>query len=71
MTLEIGINPKLRTRWGREADESTDKAFKGSGSPKEKDVACLKRELTRVKKGRDFLREAAVFCAKESSPGIR
>jgi transposase len=29
-------------------------------------MASLKRELTRVKKERDFLREAATFFAKES-----
>jgi len=30
-------------------------------------VAQLKRELARVKKERDFLREAATFFARESS----
>ena len=29
-------------------------------------MAALKRELTRVKKERDFLKEAAAFFAKES-----
>ncbi|CCG95468.1 putative transposase (fragment) [Marinobacter nauticus ATCC 49840] len=55
------------SRWRREADEETDKAFKGSGSPRDEEVARLKLELARVKKERDFLREAAVFFAKESS----
>ena len=67
VALEIGINPNLLTRWRREADESTDKAFRGSGSPRDEEVAGLKRELARVKKERDFLREAATFFAKGSS----
>jgi len=67
IALEIGINPNLLSHWRREADEDTDKSFKGSGSPREEEVARLKRELSRVKKERDFLREAAVFFAKESS----
>ena len=64
IVLEIGINPNLLSRWRREADAETDKAFKGSGSPRDEEVARLKRELARVKKERDFLREAAVFFAK-------
>lgn len=67
IALEIGINPNLLSRWRREADAETDNAFKGSGSPRDEEVARLKRELARVKKERDFLREAAVFFAKESS----
>lgn len=67
VALEIGITPNLLTRWRREADTATDEVFKGTGSPRDEEVARLKRELARVKKERDFLREAAVFFAKESS----
>lgn len=35
--------------------------------PRDEEVARLKRELARVKKERDFLREAATFFAKEWS----
>jgi len=69
--LEIGINPNLLSLWRREAYEEADKAFKGAGSPRDEEVTRLKRELARVKKERDFLREAAVFFPKESSIGIR
>ncbi|MCG8523736.1 MAG: IS3 family transposase [Pseudomonadales bacterium] len=54
VALEIGINPNLLSRWRREADEETDKAFKGSGSPRDEEVARLKLELARVKKERGF-----------------
>ena len=67
VALEIGINPNLLTRWKREAEEVSGKAFGGPGTPRDEEVARLKRELVRVKKERDFLREAATFFAKESS----
>lgn len=65
VALEIGINPNLLSRWKREAGQASEQAFKGSGSPRDEEVAKLKRELARVKKERDFLREAATFFAKE------
>ena len=67
VALEIGINPNLLSRWKREAAAVSGKAFSGSGTPRDEEVARLKRELARVKKERDFLREAATFFAKESS----
>ncbi|WP_343801972.1 IS3 family transposase [Marinobacterium maritimum] len=54
IALEIGVNPNVLSRWRREADETTDKAFKGSGSPRDEELARLKRELARVKKERGF-----------------
>lgn len=65
VALEIGINPNLLSRWKKEAEAAEGKAFKGSGSPRDEEMAKLKRELARVKKERDFLREAATFFAKE------
>jgi len=64
IALEIGINPNLLNRWKREAETTGVKAFQGSGSPRDEEVARLKRELSRVTKERDFLREAAAYFAK-------
>jgi len=61
--LEVGVNPTMLTRWVREAEAEGGKAFPGGGTPRDEDVARLKRELSRVKKERDFLREAATFFA--------
>lgn len=61
----------MLTRWVREADTVTDKAFTGSGTPRDQELARLKRELARVTKERDFLRDAAAYFAKESSSGTR
>ena len=65
VALEIGVAPNLLSRWKREAEQAQEQAFKGSGSPHDEELARLKRELARVKKERDFLREAATFFAKE------
>jgi len=64
---ELGIGGNVLTRWVREADATGKRAFGGTGMPRDEEVAQLKRELSRVKKERDFLREAATFFARESS----
>lgn len=63
---ELGIGAKLLTRWRREADAQTP-TLVGTGTARDEGLAQLKRELARVKKERDFLREAATFFARESS----
>ncbi len=64
---ELGIRDTLLARWKREAEQQGTAAFKGSGAPRDEELAAVKRELARVKKERDFLREAATFFAKTSS----
>jgi transposase len=61
VALEIGVAPNLLTRWVREAQPGTEKAFPGTGSPRDEELARLKRELARVTKERDFLRDAAAY----------
>ena len=63
---ELGINANLLGRWCRDYASNGAAAFPGQGKPRDEEVASLKRELTRVKKERDFLREAATFFARES-----
>ena len=71
VALEIGISPNMLTRWVREADSAGSKAFAGAGSPRDEEVARLKRALARVTKERDFLRDAAAYFAKGSSSGTK
>ncbi len=63
---ELGINANLLGRWCRDYASNGAAAFPGQGKPRDEEMASLKRELTRVRKERDFLREAATFFAKES-----
>jgi transposase len=64
---ELGIQDNLLTRWRREAVSQGATAFAGTGTPRDEELASSKRELVRVKKQRDSLREAATFFAKGSS----
>jgi transposase len=63
---ELGLNPRVLSRWRTECRASGEKAFPGQGKPRDEEMAALKRELTRVTKERDFLKEAAAFFAKTS-----
>ena len=63
---ELGISTRQFRRWRDELELLGNDAFPGPGRKRDDDVAALKRELAQVKKERDFLKEAAVFFAKES-----
>ena len=62
---ELGISPALLGRWARDLKETGALAFPEKGNPRDTEMSALKRELARVRKERDFLREAATFFAKE------
>ena len=64
---ELGINPNTLSRWCREYEAAGNQAFPGQGNARDAELVRLRRELARVKKERDFLKEAAAFFAKESS----
>ena len=61
---ELEINPNMITRWQRELSANGSKAFLGQGVARDEEMARLKREVNRLRKERDFLREAATFFAK-------
>ena len=62
---DIGVRPNLLFRWRRELERG-GKAFPGSGVARDQEMLALKRELAKVKRERDFLRDAAAFFARES-----
>ncbi|WP_440570541.1 IS3 family transposase [Stenotrophomonas maltophilia] len=60
---ELGIRDSLLTRWKREAETVGKAAFAGTGSPRDEEVAWLKRELARITKERGFFaRSGDVLC---------
>ncbi len=63
---ELGVNANMLTRWSRELRDCGTKAFSGAGRPRDEEMVALKRELARVKKERDFLKETAAYFARES-----
>ena len=71
IALEVGVNPNMLTRWVREADAGGSKVFPGGGTARDEEMARLKRELSKVTKERDFLKDAAAYFAKQSPSGTR
>jgi len=64
IAAELGIEANVLGRWRRELRQ--EPAFVGNGRPRDEELANLRRELGRVTKERDFLREAAAFFARAS-----
>ncbi len=62
---EIGVNVSTLRRWCKESHNQGKTAFRGQGHARDEEVATLKRELARVRKERDFLKDAAAFFASE------
>jgi transposase len=64
---ELGISTRQLRRWRDAVSEHGEQAaFPGHGKSRDEEVTRLKRELTKVKEERDFLKEAARYFAKES-----
>ncbi len=64
---ELGISARQLRRWRDEYRLLGDEAFPGQGRCRDEELTKLKRELAKVKQERDFLKDAAVFFAKEST----
>ena len=63
---ELGISTRQFRRWRYELEILGKDAFPGKGASRDDEVTALKRELAKVKKERDFLKEAAAYFAKDS-----
>ena len=66
IAAELGIGAAMLGRWRRELHQEPAQAFRGNGRSRDEEVVQLRRELARVTKERDFLREAATFFARGS-----
>ena len=66
VATNLGINPNNLRRWADELNKAGKGAFPGNGTPRDQELARLKRELQQVKQERDFLKEAAAYFAKTS-----
>src|SRR5919106_1511643 len=66
IATELGIGENGLGRWRRELRQKPEQAFSGNGRPRDEELVQLRRELARVTKERDFLREAAACFARAS-----
>ena len=62
---DLGIGEGILGRWKRDLAKHGDQAFVGQGHARDEELMRLRRELAKVRQERDFLKEAAVFFAKE------
>jgi len=63
---DLGISFRQLSRWRDEFRLKGDSAFTSNKQTRNDELLKLKKELEKVKKERDFLKDAVVFFAKES-----
>ena len=64
---DLGVGSNLLWRWRWELEVHGKQSFVGAGVARDQELLALKRQLAKVTKEQDFLRDAAAFFAKESS----
>jgi transposase len=64
---DLGIGAHILGRRRRELRQAPTQACVGNGRSRDEEMSQLRRELARVTKERDFLREAAAFFARAST----
>ena len=62
----LGISERQLRRWRDQYRLLGDQAFPGEGKKRDDEIVELKRRLAKAEQERDFLKDAAVFFAKES-----
>ena len=67
IAADLGIGATVLGRWRRELRQVPTQAFVGNGRSRDEELGQLRRELARVTKERDFLREAAAFFPRAST----
>lgn len=63
---DLGISERQLRRWRDQYRLLGDQAFPGEGKKRDDEIVELKRKLAKAEQERDFLKDAAVFFAKES-----
>jgi len=63
---ELGISARQLRRWRDQYRLLGDEAFPGQGHSRDEEITRLKRENAKLRQERDFLKDAAVFFARES-----
>jgi transposase len=66
IAADLGIGANVLGRWRRELRHQPQQVFVGNRRSRDDELSQLRRELARVTKERDFLREAAAFFARVS-----
>ena len=67
---EMGIGAGCISHWRRELTESKDKAFPGNGTPRDQEIASLKREIEILRQERDILKKAVGIFSQPPKTGM-
>lgn len=64
----LGLSPKVLSRWLKEAESDDGLAFRGNGklTPEQAEIRSLKEQVKRLEMEREILKKATVFFAKET-----
>ncbi len=68
--IEMGIGSGCISHWKKELRESEKNAFPGNGTPRDQEIAKLKREIERLKQERDILKKAVGIFSKPPETGM-
>ena len=63
---DLGIRPNLLNRWRRELRDDGARAFPGNGSPRDEELARLKRELKQAREELSILKKAVGIVSSPS-----
>lgn len=65
---DLGLHENVLRKWVREAAADPQHAFPGLGQmkPEQAEIDRLKKEVAKLKMGRDILKKAAAYFARES-----
>ena len=64
---DLGISARQLRRWRDQYRLLGDEAFPGQGHSRDEEITRLKRENAKLRQERDFLKDAAVYFAREST----
>ncbi len=55
---DLGINDNLLSRWKKELEQNSQRAFPGHGQPQDEELARLRRENEVLRREREILKKA-------------
>lgn len=67
---ELGIGSGGISHWRRELEKESEIVFPGNGSPRDKEIARLKKENEILRQERDILKKALGIFSKPQGTGI-
>lgn len=61
---QLGVNRTLLGKWKNKLDQHGEQAFPGQGTPRDEELAHLRRELSRVQEENAILKKAVGIFSK-------